>query len=111
MTEKYIGHSLEVKFKKGDKVICVDETFDEHAIPFFTDLPKKNYVYTVRDSFTQESRKVVLLEEIKSDKVIYPRLNYENLKFEFEPAFSATRFTNELPLDHPLPDTTGWYDK
>ena len=99
MQNSFIAVNLETKFKKGDKLICTDDDFHPASIPFFDGLPEVNNTYTVRDSFTQEGKKVVLLEEIKSNPLPHPHLRYEGIEFFFEPAFSANRFEFEEVLN------------
>lgn len=111
MEEVFIAVSLETKFKKGDRVVCIDDDFDERSIPFFQALPIKNNSYIVRDSFTQEGKKVILLEEIQSKKYLHPILQYEDLSFYFEPAFAAKRFEYENSYVPVIPNPIDWADE
>jgi len=95
MEDSYIAFNLETLFKKGDRVVCIDDQFPLQAVPLFGGLPVMEEVYTVRDSFTQEGKKVILLDEITSDKLCHPMLKYADTDFYFEPAFSVNRFERE----------------
>lgn len=35
--------------RRGSKVICVDDAFPKEAVSFYTHLPVKDHVYTIRD--------------------------------------------------------------
>ena len=87
---------------KGQKVICINDTFPPHVYALYKQLPKKGDTYTVREVFLGREKVVkggesatvgLLLEELKN-----PPDPFHQGKQEL--GFSSERFA---PLDE-LPD-------
>lgn len=84
-------------FKKGQKVVCINDT-PKPGRPQAINHPKKNNIYTIRDIYvpvTDPSRLALLLEEITS--------SISN-KFRKEVGFDANRFK---PIDM-IDDSVEW---
>lgn len=79
--------------KVGEKVVCIDDMFTEHAKQLIPNRPKKDLVYVIRDMVYHPEIPAMglLLEEI-----VNPILPHHMGNGEFEPTFSAHRF---VPLD------------
>lgn len=98
-------------FTKGQKVVCVDGSFTPEAALFFTRLPEKDKVYTIRGVYLGRRNAMnvpgvpaerdvevgVLLEELRNPRD--PRLK---AGLEGEPGFNAERFA---PLATLPPET------
>lgn len=77
-----------MKFKVGDKVVCIDDNFDKTKPNFekiFPRLPVKDVVYTIRE-YQEPSIKLV---EIVNPKSI---INLDGILIEDEGAFHEKRF-------------------
>ena len=76
-------------FKKGDKVVCIDDTINNPNIPKdFQNWIKKDDKYTVREtSMDLNGNQGILLNEIKNKK-----LHSKLLGGYFEPRFASVRF-------------------
>ena len=75
-------------FKVGQKVICVDGSFDTHDEEFrrvFTQLPEEGVVYTIREIDSPS----VKLDEISNKPV---PMDFGGVTFEEEPGFHERRF-------------------
>lgn len=77
-----------MEFKKGQKVVCVNDVFDKN-LPRFTEvfeqLPKKNKTYTVRLS---EGGRILLDEIVNPETAI----NLGPVVVFDEPGFDSNRF-------------------
>ena len=84
-----------MKFKVGQKVVCIDDNFDTSNDDFnntFRNLPKKDQVYTIREYDSP----AVKLEEISNPLVpidLAGEVIYE------EPGFHEKRFAPLLSVD------------
>jgi hypothetical protein len=79
--------------KKADKVICIDDDFSMYSTihEFYSHLPVKNEIYTIREVRPKAAEGGILLKEIRN-KPIYNAQYMGNL----EPAFHPRRF---VPLE------------
>lgn len=81
-------------FMPGTKVVCIDDTFSDAVKALYTELPKKDSTYTVRDvrpgiALDNQTHEVaVLLEELTNPP--------NTAKIPQERAFNIERF---VPLD------------
>jgi len=86
---------------KGQKVVCVNDSFPEYVRAIYRELPVKDNIYTVREVFLGREKVVkggnsatvgLLLEELTNPKDPFH-------KGEQELGFSSERFAplNELP--------------
>ena len=78
-----------MSFKKGDKVICVDDSGRPESMKYFQQWPQYGEEYTIRDIFYTSPRKgyACLLEEIHNSPTFIPYLGREE-----EPSFGLWRF-------------------
>jgi hypothetical protein len=77
-----------MKFKVGDKVVCIDDNFDKTRPNFekiFPNLPIKNVVYTIRE---YEEPAIKLVEIVNPVTII----NIDGVLIEDEGAFHEKRF-------------------
>jgi transposase len=79
-------------YKKGDKVICVDDDFDERLYDVIQNFPKINTVYTIRDVATTGGIPCYYLEEIKNKSLEVVDNVYFHTTFKMEPRFIYFRF-------------------
>jgi hypothetical protein len=79
----------------GSKVVCIDDSFPEEIEKIYTELPKKDEIYTVRDMILgknfngEEGEVAILLNEISNPMM-------EELSIH-EPAFKQERFREVEP--------------
>lgn len=73
--------------KIGEKVICINDSFNPKAVQFFQHLPSKGSEYVIREARPANMDSGVLLEEIRN-KPIY----MDWVKGNLEPAFDPKRF-------------------
>ena len=81
--------------RTGSKVVCVDDRFPPDILIYYTGLPIKDRIYTVRDmgiglSSTGEPGEIVVylneIENPKSSKAPYPERGFAEWRFrEIEP--------------------------
>jgi hypothetical protein len=77
-------------FQIGDKVVCINADFSMYPNIFelYSQLPKRDEVYTVRErQFVQGVGYRILLEELVNEPVYI-----DMVKGRVEPAFNANRF-------------------
>lgn len=92
--------------RTGSKVVCVDDRFPPELLIYYTGLPIKDRIYTVRDMGIGISSKgepgeiVVYLQEIenpKSAKPPYPERGFAEWRFrEIEPPAEETEEAESL---------------
>lgn len=69
------------------KVICINDEFNPNVAVLFKQLPVKDHIYTIRDSFTTRNGPAYHLVEIRNPKI---ELN----GMFFEPSFHQDRFVD-----------------
>lgn len=79
-------------YKKGDKVICVDDEFDPRLYDVIQNFPKINTVYTIRDVATTGGIPCYYLEEINNKSLEVVDSVYFHTTFKMEPRFVYFRF-------------------
>jgi hypothetical protein len=90
-----------MRFKKGDRVVCIDDTVIHPNIKHvFSEWIKKDSIYTVRGNHIGLEGKIgVLLNEIHNMPILFPMLGGKA-----EPAYAEHRFVkiddllNEISL-------------
>lgn len=81
-----------MKFKVGDKVVCIDDNFDRSKPNFekiFPNLPVKDSVYTIRE---YQEPSIKLVEVVNPTSLI----NLDGIIIEDEGAFHEKRFAPVL---------------
>lgn len=76
--------------RRGSKVVCVDDNFPKEVVNFYTHLPVKDHVYTVRDvgigvNWKGEPGEVVIylegMENPASNKPPHPERGFNQERF------------------------------
>lgn len=80
-------------YRVGQRIVCINDSFDVRQRATIPNLPKREKAYTVRDAFrvtrngTVDGIWAVHLEELRN-----PNLPHPSGLGEFEPSFAAERF-------------------
>ena len=92
--------------RTGSKVVCIDDRFPPDILIYYTGLPIKDRIYTVRDmgiglSSTGEPGEIVVylneIENPKSSKAPYPERGFAEWRFrEIEPPAEEHEQADEL---------------
>ncbi len=93
-----------MNYKVGDKVVCINDNFDEHKskesfTKIFVELPVKDTIYTIREYDSPS----IKLQEIKNPNVI---MNIDGIAIREEGAFNENRFAPILTLGMDMFETT-----
>jgi hypothetical protein len=89
-----VKQSKITNMKRGQEVICIDDTFMPPQIELIPNRPVEGKMYTIRDVFTTRMGKALHLEEITN-----PNLDHPSGLGKFEPSFSVDRFRRLVEED------------
>lgn len=77
-------------FRKGEKVVCIDDRFAGDVYDYFNALPRVLKLYTIRDIVTGQDGQGNSLEAVR----LVEKVNLPDPETRIEPGFAAWRFVN-----------------